>query len=847
MPVNRLLIANRGEIAIRIMRTAAEMGISTVAVFSEDDARSLHTRRADEARPLRGRGSAAYIDAEQIIAIASEAGCDAIHPGYGFLSEDAAFARRCIDAGTIFVGPRPEILELFGDKGRARAFAESLGVPVLRGTSALTTLDDARAFLASLGAGGAIMIKAVAGGGGRGMRAVHDADELADAFARCQSEARSAFGSADVYVEQLLQRARHIEVQIIGDGSGEVSHLGERDCTAQRRTQKLVEIAPSPHLPAALRDRLTSAAVRMASEARFDNIGTFEFLLDGAREIADDTPFSFIEANPRLQVEHTITEEVTGIDLVRTQLHLAAEDSLAELRLQQAGVPAPRGLAMQLRINMESMRPDGSVKPSGGTIAAFEAPAGPGVRVDSFAYAGYVTSPAFDSLLAKLIAHSPTGSFEDVIARARRALSEFRIEGIDTNIGFLQKLLEHPEFAGNGTYTRFIDDHVAELTADRDDDRAYPFDDAPDAARSGFAGARIDEGDPLAVLHHGKSAHRPGDISRSAADVDVPAGTAALRAPIQGTIIAIDVHEGDVVRGGQQLFVMESMKMEHVVKSESAGRIQRIAVALGDTVFEGHPLALLEPAAGAVTEVVSTDAVDLDEIRPDLAEVHERHAVGLDEARPDAVARRRKTHQRTARENIDDLCDEGSFVEYGPLVLAAQRRRRSVEELIKQMPADGLVAGIGRVNGDLFGDETARCIAMSYDYTVLAGTQGAQNHRKKDRMFELAEKWRLPIVVFTEGGGGRPGDTDGLGVAGLDCMAFNYFRQAQRSRAAHRHHVGPLLRRQRRPPGLLRCRHRNARLEHRHGRPGDGRGRRPRRLPAGGDRPARRAGAQRRR
>src|SRR6266581_1764928 len=287
MSLARLLVANRGEIAIRIARAAAGLGIPTVGVFSEDDAASLHARHVDAARPLRGRGPRAYLDVEQLLAVARETGCDAVHPGYGFLSEQAGFARRCAEARLTFVGPRPETLALLGDKVAARALAERCGVPVLRGTSGPASLEEARAFLAALGKSEAALVKAVAGGGGRGMRVVRRPEELDEAWARCCSEAQAAFGSGDLYVEALLPRARHVEVQVVGDGSGAVSHLGERDCTLQRRHQKLIEIAPSPHLTPHLRERLTSAALRMATDARFDNIGTFEFLLDATAAIAD--------------------------------------------------------------------------------------------------------------------------------------------------------------------------------------------------------------------------------------------------------------------------------------------------------------------------------------------------------------------------------------------------------------------------------------------------------------------------------------------------------------------------------------------------------------------------------
>ena len=792
MPTS-LLIANRGEIANRIIRAAAELGIRTVAIYSEDDAKALHTRKADEARALRGAGAAAYLDLEQIIEVASAAGCDAIHPGYGFLSENAKFAHRCAEAGLRFVGPRPEILKLFGDKVQARLLAERAGVPVLPGTAGPTSLAEAKEFLSGLGAGGAIMIKAVAGGGGRGMRAVTRLEDVAEAFARCQSEARSAFGIGDVFVEQLIERARHLEVQIIGDSAGGVSHLWERECTIQRRNQKLIELAPSPGLPPALRERLTSAAVRLAEQVHYDNLGTFEFLVDAAPR-RGEALFAFIEANPRLQVEHTVTEEVTGVDLVKLQLKLAAGYSLAELGLRQADVPPPRGYAIQVRVNMESMGADGVAKPAGGTLAAFEAPSGPGLRTDTFGYAGYTTSPRFDSLLAKLIAHSPSSDFAEAVSKAYRGLCEFRIEGVATNIGFLQGLLKHPDVIANEIYTRFIDDHIAELVAAAAGDHRRLFFESAAGAPNGAvvkagaarpattAGAKIDTSDPLAVLHHGKGSggaavppQRAAAAVPHAAEVEGPAGTIAIAAPMQGTIVSIDVSEGDTVLRGRQLFVMEAMKMEHVIKAAVSGTVRQIAVAAGDAVFEGVPLAFLEESEVQSDETAAAAAVDLDRIRADLAEVRERHAIGLDPARPDAVARRRKTGQRTARENIEDLCDAGSFVEYAPLMIAAQRRRRSVDELIKRTPADGMVAGLGRVNGELFDAARAQCIAMSYDYTVLAGTQGTQNHRKKDRMFELAARQRLPIVLFAEGGGGRPGDTDGVSPTGLDCPAFNLF------------------------------------------------------------------------
>ncbi len=776
MTLSALLIANRGEIAIRIARAAAELGIRTVAVYAEDDHNSLHTRRTGDARPLRGVGPKAYLDADGLIAAAREAGCDAIHPGYGFLSESAAFAGQCAAAGITFVGPNVAALELLGDKGRARALAAESGVPVLPGTAHPTSLDEARAFFDSLGPGAAMVIKAIAGGGGRGLRVVHSAEEVAEAYERCRSEAQSAFGNGDLYVERQLVRARHIEVQVAGDHSGEVSHFWERDCTLQRRHQKLVEVAPAPALAPAVREQILDAAVRLARAAHCDSLCTFEFLVDAAE--GAEAFFAFIEANPRLQVEHTVTEEVTGVDLVGAQLQLAGGATLLDLGLAQEGIPAPRGFAIQVRVNMETMDVDGTPLPSGGVLSAFEPPLGPGLRVDTCGYSGYATSPRYDSLLAKLIAHSPSPVFADAVSRAYRGLCEFRIEGVPTNIPFLQRLLLRPEVAAGPVYTRFIEEHIAELAGEADGEGEHPrlYFDRPGEtpAAPGLAGAQIDRSDPLAVLHHGKSGPAAATAATDFA-VDTADGTATVNAPMQGTIVSIAVREGDLVRRGQQLLVMEAMKMEHVISAPASGVVRGLAVAAGDAVFAGRPLALIEEADVESSEEDRQEEIDLDHIRPDLAEAQARHTIGLDAARPDAVERRRRTGQRTTRENVEDLCDPGSFIEYGPVVIAAQRRRRPVEELIERTPADGMVAGIGHVNGNLFDDSRSRCVLMSYDYTVLAGTQGTQNHRKKDRMFELAEKWRLPVVFFTEGGGGRPGDTDGVGVAGLDCMAFHYF------------------------------------------------------------------------
>src|SRR3954469_14455994 len=462
MSFQKLLIANRGEIAIRIARAASEAGLATVAIYPADDALSLHVRTAEEAHEIPGRGARAYLDIEAVVAAAKATGCDALHPGYGFLSENSALARRCAEEGIVFVGPSPEALDLFGDKGQAKALAKQCRVPVIEGTEGATSLDDVKAFFNSLGEGAAVMIKAIAGGGGRGMRIVDDAAKLEEAYARCQSEAKAAFGSDGVYVERLIRNPRNIEVQIIGDHHGAISHLWERKCSIQRRNQKLIEVAPSPSLSDALRSRIIESAKQLAAAAHYDNLGTFEFLVDVDAH-GNDSPFAFIEANPRLQVEHTVTEEVLGIDLVRAQLAIADGASLGSLGLAQSYVPKPRGYAIQLRVNMETMDEAGATQPTGGTLSMFDLPSGPGVRVDTFGYSGYTTSAAFDSLLAKVIVHSTGAEWKDAVQKAIRTLREFRIGGVATNIPFLAAILSHDDFVANRISTGFIDTHIADL------------------------------------------------------------------------------------------------------------------------------------------------------------------------------------------------------------------------------------------------------------------------------------------------------------------------------------------------------------------------------------------------
>jgi len=735
----RILIANRGEIAIRIARAAADLGIASVAVHAQDDAAAPHVTAADEAVALKGAGPKAYLDIDGVIAAARAARCDAIHPGYGFLSENAAFARACAAAKIAFIGPSPDALEAFGDKAKARAMAAKAKVPVLAGTGPVD-LAGARAFFKK---NGPMMLKAVAGGGGRGMRVVRTEAEIEFALAACSREALAAFGDGAVYAEWLVEHARHIEVQVVADGRAVVA-AGDRDCSVQRRNQKLVEIAPAT-LPDPLRKALHEAAEKLCAAAKYRTLATIEFLVDGKGG------FAFIEANARLQVEHTITEEVTGLDLVRVQIELAAGKTLAQVGLTKT--PAPQGFAVQARVNLETLTADGGALPGGGLITAYEPPSGPGVRVDGAGYAGYVTSPSYDSLLAKVIVRGAT--LEQACARTARALAEFRLEGVDSNADLLRVVLAEPVVTAGAATTKFLETSLADILE-----------------KAGRIQRRAPR-DP------GKSGQNAPDSASSAKQAEVAAhsddGTVAVTAPLQATVGSVEVAEGDLVRPGQTVAVLEAMKMEHVVTASEGGRVVRILAGKGVTLLKGAPILILEPADVAAGAEAAAAEIDPDHIRPDLQEVIDRHAFTLDANRPEAVAKRRRTGHRTARENLDDLLDPGSFIEYGALTIAAQRRRRTLEDLIKATPADGLIAGIGAINGHLFTPDRARVAALSYDFTVLAGTQGNMNHKKTDRLLHIVEEQKLPVVWYAEGGGGRPGDTDGTGVAGLDVTTFGKF------------------------------------------------------------------------
>ena len=454
MHLSKVLVANRGEIPIRIFRTAHELSLHTVAVFSYEDRLSMHRQKADEAYVIGKRGQytpvGAYLAGDEIIKIALAHGVNMIHPGYGFLSENAAFARNVEKAGLIFIGPTPEVIDSLGDKVSARTAANKCSVPVVPGTDGpVEKYEDAKKFTDEYGF--PIIIKAAFGGGGRGMRVVRQQEELKDSFERATSEAKSAFGNGTVFIERFLDKPKHIEVQLLGDNHGNVVHLYERDCSVQRRHQKVVEIAPAKDLPRKTRDAILKDAVKLARSVNYRNAGTAEFLVD------QQNRYYFIEINPRIQVEHTITEEITGIDIVAAQIQIAAGASLEELGLTQDHISV-RGFAIQCRITTED--PASNFSPDTGKIEVYRSAGGNGVRLDGGnGFAGAIITPHYDSMLVKCTCRGST--YEIVRRKMLRALVEFRIRGVKTNIPFLTSLLTHQVFISGTCWTTFIDDTPA--------------------------------------------------------------------------------------------------------------------------------------------------------------------------------------------------------------------------------------------------------------------------------------------------------------------------------------------------------------------------------------------------
>jgi len=580
--LRKVLVANRGEIAVRIFRTCRDLGIGSVAVYSEADRAALHVETADEAHLLGPPPAAeSYLRIDRIIEVAKASGADAIHPGYGFLSENRAFAQAVIDAGLIWIGPPPSAMDQMGDKVAARNTAIAAGVPVVAGTPEPVDTAGARAFAAEHGF--PVAVKAVMGGGGKAFRVARSADELDEALEGAAREAQAYFGDAAVFCERYVDRPRHVEAQVIADDHGTVAFLGERDCSTQRRHQKLIEEAPSPAVTPEIRQRIGEAAVALAKAVGYRSAGTVEMLL------GEDGTLSFLEMNTRLQVEHPVTELICGVDLVAEQLRVAAGEPLGYETLPL------RGHAIECRINAED--PSAGFMPSPGSITGWQEPAGPWIRVDAGFGAGRTVPQTYDSLIAKLIVHG--NDREQARRRMLRALAELRIEGIRTTIPFHRAFLGHPAFAEGRVYTRFVEDEfLAELPGLLE---ALP--DAPAAASAPavavaaversmtveVSGRRYD----VTVLDRG-GPRRFSPLERSTSSHAADGAHAEVRAQMQGTILKVLVEEGQEVSAGELLCTLEAMKMENHIVAPRDGKVAELAVSSGAPVQTGALIAVIE-------------------------------------------------------------------------------------------------------------------------------------------------------------------------------------------------------------------------------------------------------------
>jgi len=595
-PFSKVLVANRGEIAIRITRTLRELGIASVAVYSEVDRGSLHVRAADEAF-LLGPGAPAesYLNFERILAAACRSGAEAIHPGYGFLAENAAFARACEEAGQVWIGPPPEAMELMGSKVAARRLMAEAGVPVIPGTTA--PLESAEE-LVRLGEeyGWPLAVKASAGGGGKGLKVVGSPEEAERALASARREGEAYFSDSTVYVEKLIEDPRHVEVQVLADAHGNAIHLGERDCTLQRRHQKIVEETPSPAVDSALRERIGTIALDAARAVGYRSAGTIEGLMDR------EGNYFFLEMNTRIQVEHTITELVTGIDLVREQIGVAAGEPLG---ISQEDVEF-RGHAIECRINAED--PSSGFLPTPGTITAYREPSGPGVRVDSGVTAGSEIVGLYDPMVAKLCVWD--ADRERARWRMLRALGEFVVEGVSTLIPLHRALLSHPCFIAGETCAGLVESEELAEQAKVLSHKATTLARAPDGQARG-QGRTLDvelDGRRYEVTlvepepPHAELARRRREREAGADGLSHGAATEAVVSPMQGTVLAVDVSDGEAVEAGRVICTVEAMKMENEIKAHRDGRVTQLSVAPGDAVKTGQVLCIVSANGGGATD-----------------------------------------------------------------------------------------------------------------------------------------------------------------------------------------------------------------------------------------------------
>ena len=581
--VESVLIANRGEIAVRVIRAARDLGLRTIAIYSELDRDAVHVELADEAWNV-GTAPAAdsYLNGERVLEVATQAKADAVHPGYGFLAENAEFARSVAAAGFVWVGPPPEAIATMGDKIASRVAANQAGVMCVPGTlEPLTTVDEVTSFAGEHGF--PVAIKAAHGGGGKGLKVVRSPDELDAAFESAGREASAWFGSSEVYVERYLERPRHIEAQVMFDMNGVGAFLGERDCSLQRRHQKMLEETPAPGLTAERRAVLGEAALAVASAANYVNAGTVEFLMDQEGE------FYFLEMNTRIQVEHTITEMVTGIDLVAEQFRVAAGEALSFTEV------TPSGHAFEFRINAED--PSRGFMPTPGTLASYRAPEGPWVRVDSGVRQGSTISQYYDNLIAKLIVWG--NDREEAIERSRRALSEFEIAGVDTTIPAHLRILDDAAFQAGDVDTRMVEDSFDFSSIERATAPAVPEEEETEERKLTVevGGRRFKVRFWAPVMAQAGSGQRAAPRRRPpklSSQTPVPGGEGVVTAPMQGTIVKVHHKAGEAVKADESVAVLEAMKMENEIKAPIDGEIVDLRIQPGDTVSAGSVLMVIK-------------------------------------------------------------------------------------------------------------------------------------------------------------------------------------------------------------------------------------------------------------
>ncbi len=718
----RVFISNRGEIAIRIAKSATVLGVESVGVYPAIDALSLHTRGMTESHKIGTAEDSvgAYLNAQALVQTAKASGCDCLHPGYGFLSENAAFAELCAAEEITFIGPPPAALSLFGNKVRARALAESLGIPVVPGSAEpIGSVREAENLANELGY--PVMLKAAAGGGGRGLRVVERVEQLAEALARCRSEAQAAFGNGSVFIEKLVARPRHIEVQILADSHGNVVHLHERDCSVQLRHQKIVEVAPAPNLDADLREQMLTDAITLVQAAAYVNAGTVEFLVS-----PETGEYFFIECNPRIQVEHTVTEQVTGIDLVEAQFHIAAGATLASLGLgDQHAVGAPRGFAVQARV----------VATSTGRLTAYKEPSGVGIRVDACGYLGYAPPAQFDPLLAKLICTS--GAYAAAIERTLHALDEFHIGGLQTNVHQLRAILSHPLVQAGDARTSLLTE-------------------APEIISVSFSAA---EGSPLALLEQqatkmgktGVAALSSVQSFQSSATrmsaLEVAEGQETVECPIESAVAEIRVREGDTVSLGDTLLVVSAMKMETMLTASCAGLVTAMQpLQVGDTVAAGQVVVVVSPSPdrSQLSPHIKSEQPwrsMLEEVRVLQDFAKQRLEPGSDDP---GVVRQRARGKLTCRERILLVLDEGSFREVGSIAGFASYDEEGV--ITGFTPANS-VGGWGKI-------DRRSVIVCADDFTSRGGHADGAIAAKSGYLDRLATEMRAPSLRLLDGSSG---------------------------------------------------------------------------------------------